>query len=599
MSAGLVVRLALCACLLSGLMQNGLRLASRVIRGQPLDHGVHVWWMTPIGDALLFIPVVLIILVGGLAFRSLRGPTVVVTTLAFPVVLTGLWLVVPRLHVLALFVLAAGVARLAATLVTQLFHLDRIVARAWAVLAVTTLVIAAPMALWPLVREVRDHLALPPAAQGAPNVLLLLWDTVRASSLDLYGNPQPTTPHLSAMARQGVVFDRAFGTAPYTLPSHSSLFTGRWAHELSSTWRVPLDAASPTIAEVLASAGYRTGGFSANRIFVTREFGLGRGFSHFNEHRLGFQQVVRSSTLARIIATTAKVRDLLGFDDDLARVSADMNHQALVRWLRKDRERPYFAFVNFMEAHTPYLPRPPFAHRFGWYAEDAPDSVRRALARSARAEPEDKPPEEALYARHAYEASIAQLDAAVSAMLVDLRAQGLLDNTLVIVTADHGEEFGEHAIFGHGNSLYAQALHVPLVMVHPGKVPPAQRVASAVSIRDIPATILDLAGLEGRLPGVSLRRLWDSTMTPASGAVLSEVRYDPRLPATSLASKADLASAIDDSLQVIRTGENELEVFDLATNLLGVTRADTSSDRFARLRASLPPVRAGAARNPD
>lgn len=590
MPAKRLLQLALAAALLCGLMQNGARLLARLTAGRPLDHGVHAWWMTPLGDALLFVPLALALLALGGRFRRARTVSLQASVLAFPFVLTGLMLG-SRLHVVAQLLLAAGVAVRLGTWAARIDPGRRLTGITTALLAIT-LVVAAPVALWPVLQERRDNRALTAPVAGAPNVLLLIWDTVRASSLGLYGHERETAPFLTALARSGVVFDRAFGTASYTLPSHSSLFTGRWAHELSSNWRVPLNTEPTTLAEVFASAGYRTGGFSANRIYVTREFGLGRGFSHFDEHRLGFQQVVRSSTLLRAVITSTVVRDLLAFDDDLARVHASDNHKALVRWLERDRERPYFAFVNFMEAHTPYLPRPPFAHRFGWYPEGATRRERRSVQVVARREPEQLPPADALHAMRAYEGSIAELDAAVAEMLDDLRSRGLLENTMIIVAADHGEEFGEHAIFGHGNSLYAASLHVPLVMVFPGKVPGGGRVGAAVSLRDVPATILDLTGLAARLPGSSLRALWENPAARPLQPVLSELRYDPRLAETSQAAFGDLASAADDSMQVIRRGDR-IEVFNLAADPMGITPGDSTSEHFARLRSSLPRPRSG------
>lgn len=592
-SARRLLRFALTLSLLCGLMQNGSRVLARFATGRPLDHGVHAWWMTPLGDAFLFLPLALILLLFGSRFRWARNPSVRAAILIFPLVLTGLWLGT-RIHLLPRLVLAAGIAaRLGSWSVARL-DLDKIVRWGSRALAAATVAIALPLALWPAVREARDLRARAAPPDGSPDVLLLIWDTVRASSLDLYGYQLPTAPNLTALARGGVVFDRAFGTASYTLPSHSSLFTGRWAHELSASWRVPLNSEHATLAEAFASAGYRTGAFSANRIYVTREFGLGRGFDHFEEHRLGFQQVVRSSTLLRAIVTSSRVRDLLGFNDDLARVHATDNHRALVNWLKRDPDRPYFAFVNFMEAHTPYLPAPPFAQRFGWYESDAPDSVRRRVERAARREPEMQPPSVALHAKRAYEASIAELDAAVADMLEDLRSRGFLENTIVVVTADHGEEFGEHGIFGHGNSLYLPSIQVPLIMVFPKRIPTAARVTNAVSIRDIPATILDLAGLGNPLPGTSLRAYWETPGSVQPHPALSELRYDPRLPSTSRASNGDLASAVDDSMQVIRNGDGTFEAFDVASDRMAVAaRGDTLNSRFVRLRSTLPPLRDG------
>src|SRR5919108_6264036 len=132
-------------------------------------------------------------------------------------------------------------------------------------------------------------------------------------------------------------------------------------------------------------------------------------------------------------------------------------------------------------------------------------------------------------------------------------------------------------------------------MVHPVLIPPARRVSHTVSIRDVPATILDLAGLGTQLPGESLRQLWETPGARREYPVLSELRYDPLLPSFSLASRGDMASAADEVMQVIRNGEKDYEVFDLAKDRMGVVHGDTLDERFRRLRSSLPPVRAEAA----
>ncbi len=131
--------------------------------------------------------------------------------------------------------------------------------------------------------EHRALSALPPPPSSARNVLLIVWDTVRAANLSLYGYNRSTTPNLKRLAGQGVRFDLAFATASWTLPSHASLFTGRWPHELGVDWRSPLRADIPTLAEYLASQGYDTAGFAANLEYCTRESGLAQGFAHYED----------------------------------------------------------------------------------------------------------------------------------------------------------------------------------------------------------------------------------------------------------------------------------------------------------------------------
>ena len=115
-------------------------------------------------------------------------------------------------------------------------------------------------------------------------MLLIVWDTVRAGNLSLHGYGRRTSPNLERLAGRGVRFDQAFATAPWTLPSHSSLFTGRWPHELTADWQSPLDGTHPTLAEYLAAHGYDTAGFVANLDYCSRETGLSRGFAHYEDY---------------------------------------------------------------------------------------------------------------------------------------------------------------------------------------------------------------------------------------------------------------------------------------------------------------------------
>ena len=122
--------------------------------------------------------------------------------------------------------------------------------------------------------EHRAAAALPPPPRAARNVLLIVWDTVRAGNLSLHGYGRRTTPNLEQLARRGVRFDLAFATSSWTLPSHASLFTGRWPHELGVDWKSPLGAGAPTLAEYLGARGYDTAGFVANLDYCSRETGL-------------------------------------------------------------------------------------------------------------------------------------------------------------------------------------------------------------------------------------------------------------------------------------------------------------------------------------
>ena len=142
-------------------------------------------------------------------------------------------------------------------------------------------------------------------APSAANVILIVLDTVRAESLSLYGYHRDTTPNLTRLAARGVRFDRAFATAPWTAPSHASMFTGRWCHELSVGWNRPLDGTSPTLAEFLGARGYATAGFVANTTYCSYETGLDRGFAHYEDYDVTLHAVLLCSCAG---ATHAELR---------------------------------------------------------------------------------------------------------------------------------------------------------------------------------------------------------------------------------------------------------------------------------------------------
>ena len=218
--------------------------------------------------------------------------------------------------------------------------------------------------------EHRALAALPPAPPNARNVLLIVWDTVRASNLSLHGYARQTTPNLERLAGRGVRFDLAFSTAPWTLPSHASLFTGHWPHELGVGWKTPLRDDVPTLAEYLRARGYDTAGFAANLDYCIRETGLARGMSHYEDFPLdAFDAFTRYVALGHRleVSSWALVLDRLvercfGRWYDLAPRSrehikkAEDIESAFLRWLtrQQNRRRPFFAFLNYNDAHSPY-----------------------------------------------------------------------------------------------------------------------------------------------------------------------------------------------------------------------------------------------------
>ncbi len=168
----------------------------------------------------------------------------------------------------------------------------------------------------------------------------------------------------------------------------------------------------------------------------------------------------------------------------------------------------------------------------------------------------------------AYDRAIRYTDDEIGKLLAELDRRGVLQNTLVIITSDHGEEFEEHGFVGHGNSLYLPALTIPLIMALPSRIPADLRVMQTVSNRDLPATIMDLVGAPqgSPFPGNSLSRFWAPPQVPAPDTVIAELGYAWGKPSWLPVSKGDMASAFDGARHLIRGGDGQFELFDFSTD---------------------------------
>jgi arylsulfatase A-like enzyme len=227
----------------------------------------------------------------------------------------------------------------------------------------------------------------------------------------------------------------------------------------------------------------------------------------------------------------------------------------------RDSTRPFFAFLNYYDAHDPYLPPPDYFRKFaGHFRERDISPLRRAgpFVRANRLSTEEVREEIA-----AYDGAIAYLDNELGKLFTELERRGILDRTLVIVTSDHGEEFGEHDVFFHGHTLYRQALHVPLMMLGLPTLPAGQRIAATASLRDLPATVLHLLEMPDSFPGQTLSRFWTGSEA-ASDTALSYTSKGIRIPAWLPSSGQDIQSLTTDSVHYIR-GKKDL-LFNVRTD---------------------------------
>ena len=353
--------------------------------------------------------------------------------------------------------------------------------------------------------------ALPPAAPGAPNVLVIVIDTLRADHVSAYGYPRPTTPNLDRLAQQGVLFENAISPSSWSLPSHVSLVTGRYLHdhhvgqvqpEPWLGWGNSGLGGFPTLGEALQQKGYRTAAFSANRTYFSHSLGFGRGFLHFEDYfsspadaflrtlygrefwRIYLNRTPRSGITRALIwlgldslfDKDSEGSALYGGSQAVRKRGSEVNAE-LLRWIDRDHNaHPFFAFINYFDVHFPYGSPRGYASP-GWTGDSAVDH---------------------------YDAGTKYVDDCIGHLISELTSRGMDKNTIVIVTADHGESLGQHGLRYHGTALYWEQIHVPLVIWFPGHVPGGVRVTQPVTNATIAATVMTLLGSISSFPGTSL-----------------------------------------------------------------------------------------------
>jgi arylsulfatase A-like enzyme len=557
--------------LVTGVVYAGITLFRQQILGQLVFHSRDIVWLAPLGHMILFTALVPVLAPVGLVADRGRLRRIAAGTYAF---LGSLAQLIPwsGLARWAIILFALGVA-----VQVGRWYGDRDAAqrrRLWrgAVgLAAAVAALGVGQRLWLGVRRTLMAARLGTAPAGAPNVLLIILDTVRGANLSLYGYPRPTTPALERWGREGVIFDRALATAPWTLPSHGTLFTGRLGSELGGDWLTPVRVGQASLAQLFYRPGYATAGFVGNLIYASYESGLAPGFVRYEDYPISWRQVLLHSPLvqtglARALERSRGPRDawraLRRFDLQISRRPASEYKpaggitDAFLVWQRETAGRPFFAFLNYFDAHDPYR---------------APADLLARFAETGT--PQDR-----------YDAAIAYLDRELDRLFAELARRGVLDRTVVVVTSDHGEQFGEHGLRGHANSLYLPVLEVPLILRYPPRVPAGRRVTQAVTLRDLPATILDLAGTGGPappVPGTSLAWAWGEPAGAPPSPIVAEVSRSLSRDSRAPNANAWLRSVFGQRFQYIRSGGGAEELFFYTTDSLELR--DLAEDpRYAR-----------------
>jgi arylsulfatase A-like enzyme len=516
---------------------------------------VHNLWLGPLSAALMGMLVGMFLVV---ALRAWKGLSAAVPVVVFAALQAYAIIAVPRIGLqrYAIIMLSLGIAiTLVRGLVKVPTPVSRIVRRSmpWMAGAWVATVVAVFAAGW--LRSRNEEAVRGTPDSRSPNVLLLILDTVRWQDLSLYGYERQTSPEISRLASTGVTFDRAMSPAPWTLPAHASMLTGLPPDRLSTDFHSPLDDSPTTIAELLRARGYATGGFVANLGYTGRATGLARGFSVYRDYAITPGLFLHSSFWIR--ESVDEILRRIGSHRIVVRKSADVVNQEFLSWVPSNGT-PFFAFLNYFDAHSPYELKPPYDTKFQ-------DSRPRYWVGWNR----DHTEAELLEIRASYNSAIAYIDARIGDLLRELERRGVLSNTLVIVSSDHGEHFGEHGgIVLHANSLYLPLLRVPLVMSFPGRLPAGARINEVVSTQQVAATILDVLGIAGdSLPGPSLASHWrrsaDRGSPQRGGAtVYAELARDNFVNAKDPVAKGFMQSLVVDRLHYVLNGDGVEELYD-------------------------------------
>jgi len=550
--------------LVAGVLEGVVRTALRGVHGFVYLNSPDILWIAPVFDLAFFSLTAAGVCValrwwGGMWSAAWIGA--LFTWMAF----AGLLLTLGKMSQGASLILSLGLAWQAGRWLRAREHQFLLFLRRTLVpLSAVALLVGITGSQWDGWRERSSVRALPAAPADVPNLLLITLDTLRADHLSSYGYERRTTPHIDHLAESGVLFERAIANSSWTLPSHASLLTGRLPHEHKADWSDPLDSTYPTLAEVLTAKGYATAAFVANTEYVTPERGLARGFARFEVYGSSLSDDIVRTLYGKKLALN--VLPHVGYFDIPGRKRAPRVNREFIHWLDEGGGRPFFAFLNYFETHDPYVPVRDYASRFS-------TPVTRGDLVNFQFQPyvfRRKPTLTAAEIQgeiNGYDDCLAYLDAQLGQLFEDLAVRGLDKKTLIILTADHGEAFGNHDLFGHGNSLYIETLHVPLIVAWPGHIPAGVRIAPTVSLQRVAATVLDLFALRdlsSSLPGRSLTTLWSSDPRDGPGDnVVSEVspgrfkQGPPSYPTTS----GGLASVVTDHWHLIRSASGQSQLY--------------------------------------
>lgn len=580
--------------------------------------------------AVVVVPVMVALAATGVLRRAPRAGVLVAA--AAPVLLAPLWrgeggppllVAIVAATVLALLVLVeARVARGAA----PAQRTGGVAAAA----AVAAIVLAVQLPL-----PGRAMLGPPPTGRGEPatperpNLVVVVLDTLRFDHVGSYGSARPT-PWLDRFAARATVFTHALSSSSWTLPAHATLFTGLFprAHgadliegdggtSLAALGRLediararPLSRDAVTLAELAERAGLETGAVCANTAYLYRHYGLDQGFRTYVDApgsrtaarpaglslgvAWGMRRFRRAAPAPASVAQTGggapagpdigprpRPRGLAALGRRLVESTeryyllADEVNALALRWLEPRRDRRFFLFLNYMDAHEPYLPIGEYRRLYPEAATPQAVNLWAIRERYRGILPEERAP-----LVDAYDAEIRYLDDRLAALFARLEVWGLDDRTVVVIVADHGESFGEHHEMGHGNGVYETEARVPLLLRLPGQTE-GRRVDRVVHLVDVLPTLVDLLGLERPLVVHGASLLGDGTrpLPPVvyTGRYHDLVRDHPRF------YDRTHSAVYRDPLKLIARSDGSVELYDVRADPLE-TR-DLAAERPAAVAA--------------
>jgi len=353
--------------------------------------------------------------------------------------------------------------------------------------------------------------------------------------MSLYGYDKKTTPVLDRFAEEAVVFEEAISTSSWTIPSHASLFTGKWIFQHGAhTHHKMLSPQHNTLAEYFLQAGYNTAGFVGGPYMKSR-YGMDQGFINYKQ-RLDFFEhhtLFEKYSIRRLLDFISPALTLAVLGTDGENTAPEINSY-VAKWLKTAKDKPFFLFVNYFDAHDPYNLGQQYRSTFTQetkYSDQEVDALIEKLYYGGELRYINYPVEPGLqqYMQAVYETEIYFLDKQIAELISLFRKHELMENTLFVITADHGEEFFEHGGVQHRQTLFREVIRVPLLFRYPSLFP-ARRIEQPVSTVHLFSTLLDFAGVsvQEELPAKSLLPILTQTgKAKETELILSELRGTP------------------------------------------------------------------------